>query len=74
MKRFRLNIPLQFAGWGVVVLHAVCLYLLLAVLLWHQGVHWSVWLLYWAAAALALCRWVLYTLLDVDGDGAEGMG
>ena len=74
MKRWRLNIPLQFLGWGIVLSHSVCLYLLIAVILWQHDLHWSAWLLYWITGALAVIRWTLYTLFDVDGDGAEGSG
>ena len=75
MKRWRLNIPLQFLGWGLTLARAMCLYLLLAIIVWHLGdVHWTVWAVYWFTALLALGSWALYTLLDVDGDGAEGMG
>lgn len=73
MQGFRFNIPLQTLGWGVTLARAMCLYLLLGVIVWHLGsVHWTVWALYWATAALALMAWALYSLLDVDGDGAEG--
>lgn len=75
VKRWRLNIPLQVVGWGITLVRAVCLYLLLGVIVWHLGeVHWSVWALYWFTAAVALAAWALYSLLDVDGDGAEGVG
>jgi hypothetical protein len=73
MQRFRFNIPLQALGWGVTLARAMCLYLLLGVIVWHLApMHWSVWALYWCTAALALLAWALYSLLDVDGDGAEG--
>lgn len=73
MKRHRLSIPLQFVGWGVTLARALGLYLLLGVIVWHLAPHWSVWLLYWCTAALALVAWVLYSLFDVDGDGVEGI-
>jgi hypothetical protein len=75
VRRFRLSIPLQFVGWCVTLVRAFSLYLLLAVIVWHLGpVHWSVWAVYWLAALMSLLAWGLYSLLDVDGDGAEGVG
>lgn len=71
LRRWRLSIPLQYLGWAITLARALCLYLLLAVMVWHLHPHWLVWALYWWTAGLALAAWALYSLLDVDGDGAE---
>ena len=74
LSSWRLNIPMQYLGWAITFVRAMSLYSLLGVMLWHIDPHWLVWALYWWTAIAAFISWVLYVLLDVDGDGAEGGG
>lgn len=78
MSRWRFHIPLQAVGIVVTLARAVLVYVLVGMLAWKiddmSALHWTVWLTYWSAMGLNIFCWALYTLLDVDGDGAEGLG
>lgn len=70
---FRLNVPLQILGWFLTAGKAAGTWIVLYILMRVTGPHnFETWLAFAGSAALTFVCWVLYTVLDIDGDGADG--
>lgn len=74
LPKFRLNVPLQFVGHGLSFLRAVAWCVLLVTIMRRIETDWIDWAVLWAVVVLNIVCWALYSLFDVDGDGAEGLG